>query len=63
MSRAKFYKPVKQHEPTEEQAARRKKLFLDKRVKHVMICDNCGGPLTQAEARRNGGVCDTCAQS
>jgi hypothetical protein len=58
----KYYKPKEKPERTERQVSKRKKLFFDKRVRHILECDNCGIAITLAESRRNGGICDDCAR-
>jgi hypothetical protein len=60
---SKYYKQKEKHEFSDEQTSRRKKLFLDKRVKYVLNCNECDGPLTQSESRRNGGICNNCHES
>jgi hypothetical protein len=57
----KYYKPKEKQEKTDEQRARRRQLFFDKRVKSVLECDECGMPITQAEYKRNQGLCNTCS--
>lgn len=56
----KYYTPKEKHERTEEYNKKQKKLFLDKRVKSIVNCNDCGNPITLNESKRNGGVCDTC---
>ena len=63
MSRTKYYKQKEKHEFSEDHAAKRRKLFFDKRVKSILNCDLCDGPLTLAESRRNGGICDECTNT
>jgi hypothetical protein len=47
-------------ELTDKQIATRKKLFYDKRVRHILECEDCGTAITLAESRRNGGICNDC---
>lgn len=56
----KYYKPKEKVEKTDEQRAKRKQLFFDKRVKFILECDECGTPITQAEYKRNQGLCNAC---
>lgn len=60
---SKYYKTKEKYEYNDEQTSRRKKLFLDKRVKCILNCDECSGPMTVAESHRNGGICDNCADN
>jgi formylmethanofuran dehydrogenase subunit E len=57
----KYYKPKPKYADEEVYAKKKKKLFFDKRVKSVVNCDECGAPITQAEFKRNGGVCNDCS--
>jgi hypothetical protein len=62
MSKSTYYKPRERREFTDDQKTKRKKLFFDKRVKFILNCSECDTPVTQAEFKRNGGVCDNCAR-
>jgi len=57
----RYYKPKPKREFNEDHANKRKKLFFDKRVKSVVNCSECDAPITLAESKRNGGICDDCA--
>lgn len=59
----KYFKPKPAHRLNEEQSNKRKKLFFDKRVKHVLNCETCDTPITLAEFKRNHGECDMCANN
>jgi hypothetical protein len=58
----KYYKPNPKTERTEEHRMRRKKLFLDKRVKSVLNCKFCDCPISEKEFRNNKGYCKKCAK-
>lgn len=45
---------------SDEQHAKHRKLFHDKRVHSIVDCPTCGSPISLSEAKRNGGLCDAC---
>ena len=53
----------KKHETPEEPKSKQRRLFFDKRVRHILKCDSCSAPITLAEAKRNHGLCDDCTKN
>jgi hypothetical protein len=39
---------------------RKKNLFFDKRVKHIVNCDLCKSPISKNKSQKNSGYCDLC---